>query len=316
MCKHSIQFNPSSFSRSSPTCECIHTDVQGMELAWMDTMYEKLWLHSATLMYWCQQRMDKNNTVLLHMSTSVCSCCEVNYETGATMAVKKTVSTTTEAKQCFYYEGKIMKQGWKQQCTQWCWTLTLKTKFHNNGDNGIENSSVHNNIATFSLWRQNSKKVVTRALKTAVSTTWHSHFEDKIMKHWWQQHWKQQCSQQTQFSHFWRQNYETPVTTRSAAHFNYEIMKHWWQQHSVSTPLPEEMKLGTTCASNNAHFQTCNYKTSMTTVTLSMQLWDNGDNGKLQVAIMRQFVTSMNSNNTLWRWNLMKHWLLWLNKFT
>ncbi len=34
-------------------------------------------------------------------------------------------------------------------------------------------------------------------------------------------------------------------------------------------------------------------------MTLSMQLQDNGDNNKLEVAIMRQFVTNMNSNNTL-----------------
>jgi hypothetical protein len=29
----------------------------------------------------------------------------------ATMAVKTLVSTTRETKQCFYYEGKVMKQG-------------------------------------------------------------------------------------------------------------------------------------------------------------------------------------------------------------
>lgn len=123
----------------------------------------------------------------------------------------------------------IMKQGqqwqWKQQCPQQQKqnsALIMKAKLWNRG----ENNSIHNDAA-LSLWRPNSITMVTRALKTAVfTTTWHSHFEDKIMKHWWQQHWKQQCSQQTQPSHFWGQNYETPVTTRSAAHFNYEIMKH------------------------------------------------------------------------------------------
>lgn len=182
-----------------------------MELAWMDTyVWEKLWLHSATQWYTCVN-MEWTRTRVFR--TTQCSSCEDNYEIG-------------------------QQWQWKQQCTQWCCTLTLKRTFHDNGDNSIENS----------------------------------HFGDKIMK-------------------------------------------HLWQQHSVSTLLPEEMKSWTTCGSNNAHLQRCNYETSMTTMTLSMQLWDNGDNDKLEVAIMRKFVTSMNSNNTLWRWNLMKHWLLWLNKF-
>jgi hypothetical protein len=285
MCKHSIQFNSILQVSQDPLLH-VNIFIQ-MRRAWNLNGYYvwgKLWLHSAT--QWCT---DVNKgTRMRVIRTKQCSCCEDNYETGATMAVKTTVSTTTEAKQCSYYEGKIMKQGWKQQYTQWCRTLTLKTKFHNNGDKSIENGSVHNNMA-LPFWRQNYETLVTTALKTTVFTA-NTALSLLRTKLWNTSDNKKCCSLQ-----LW--NYETLVTT-----------------NSVSTLLPEEMKSWTTCASNNAHFHDHNDETSMITMTLSMQLRDNGDNNKLEVAIMRQFVTSMNSNNTLWRWNLMKHWLLWLTK--
>jgi hypothetical protein len=152
-------------------------------------MRETMTTFSHTMMYWCQQRGVKNK----------CSSCEDRYEIGQQWQWKQQCPQQQKQNGVFTMKAKLWNRGENNSVHNDA-ALTLKTKFHNNGDKSIENSSV--------------------------TTTWHSHFGDKIMKHWWQQHWKQQCSQQSQPSQFWRQNHETPVTTRSAAHFNYEIMRH------------------------------------------------------------------------------------------
>jgi hypothetical protein len=187
----------------------------------------------------------------------------------------------------------IMKQGqqwqWKQQCPQQQKqnsAFTMKAKLWNRG----ENNSVHNDAA-LSLWRQNSITMVTRALKMAVfTTTWQSHFEDKIMKHWWLTALKKTVfTANTALSLLKTKLWNTGDNKKccSLQLWNYETLV---TTNSVSTLLPEEMKSWTTCASNNAHFHfmttmmkhqwsqwlwACNYEIMVTTINLKLQLWEN-----------------------------------------
>jgi hypothetical protein len=235
MCKHSIQFNPSSFLRPSPTCEHIHTDAQDMELTWMDTyVWEKLWLHSAT--QWCTG-VNIEGTNMSVQNNTVLSLWRQLWN-RASMAVTTTVSMTTEAKQ----QNSV---------------FTMKAKLWNRG----ENNSVHNDAA-LSLWRQNSMTMVTTALKTAVfTTTWHSHFEDKIMKHQWQQEvlltsimklWNTSENNIVfQQSYLKRSNHELLVAATMLICKDV-IMKHQWPQWLWA----------------------CNYEIMVTTINLKLQLWE------------------------------------------
>jgi hypothetical protein len=126
MCKHSTQFNPSSFSRPSPTCEHIHTDAQGMELAWMDTMYERN--------YDCIQ---PHNDVLV----------------STTEGIRTRVFRTTQCSSCEDNFEIWQQWQWKQQCPQQHkqnGVFTMKAKLWT----AITSSMNSNNM----LWRWNLMK--------------------------------------------------------------------------------------------------------------------------------------------------------------
>jgi hypothetical protein len=189
--------------------------------------------------------------------TTQCSCCEDNYETGATMAVKKTVSTTTVSKQCFYYEAKIMKQGWKQQCA----ALTLKTKFHNNEQHWKQQCSQQHTtpILKTKLWNTGDNSTEKNSVHSKHSPLTS---EDKIMKHQWQQEvrltliiklWNT-CDNNIVFQHSYlkRWSHELLVPAQMLTCKDV-IMKHQWPQWLWS----------------------CNYEIMVTTINLKLQLWGN-----------------------------------------
>jgi hypothetical protein len=146
MSKHSIQFNPSSFSRPSPTCEHIHTDVQGMELEWILCMrnYDCIQPHNDVRV--STMRGQEQECSEQHGALAV----KTVMKQGQQWQWKQECPQQQKHNSAFTMKAKLWNRG-ENKCRQGCCTLTLKTKFHNNGDNSIENSSVHNNIDTLSL---------------------------------------------------------------------------------------------------------------------------------------------------------------------